>query len=111
MKQTMVKDIKLREIVPKEKHICVNPDDSTSSWGKQRKRQGYNESINKVLSTDISNVEEYVELDIEQIEQAIREISLDNNALWEEMDKVDNLGVCILAEAIAQADVIKFRSN
>ena len=67
MKQTMVKDIKLREIVPKEKHICVNPDDSTSSWGKQRKRQGYNESINKVLSTDISNVEEYVCLDMDKM--------------------------------------------
>jgi len=36
----------------------------------------------------------------ELLKQTIREIALDNNALWEEMDKVDNLGVDIIAQAI-----------
>jgi len=58
----------------------------------------YNELIDQIGSQELER-----EAFVERVEQAIREVSLDNNALWEEQDKVDNLGVNVIAKAIYDA--------
>ena len=63
-----------------------------------------------VLDADI-DISECAEVDVVLLKRAIRECARDCNALWEEQDKVDNLGIRHIAEAIAKSGCIKWKEG
>jgi len=109
MKQILVKDVKLREIVPEKKRILDSGAKDINEYVRHKERvMGNNEFVDKLLSTPISNVDEFAELDVEKIAKIIAEDA--TGFKWNLLTDEQRESFIELAKAIASTKgIMKWR--